>query len=105
MMAQAIRSSKLNLSNEISDIPNIRRDRERLTALCRPLPQVQVRKFRLVQRPASRTARANEIWGRIDMGADIQIGFDVVAAASVGYVLLAAAAPAERGGRRGSVSR
>ena len=32
MMAQAIRSSKLNLSNEISDIPNIRRDRDRLTA-------------------------------------------------------------------------
>jgi len=47
MMAQAIRSSKLNLSNEISDIPNIRRDRDRLTALRRPLPQVQVRKFRL----------------------------------------------------------
>jgi len=39
------------------------------------------------------------------MGADIQIGLDVVAAASVGYVLLAAAATAERGGRRGSVSR
>jgi len=39
------------------------------------------------------------------MGADIQIGLDVVAAASVGVALSAAAATAERGGRRGSVNR
>jgi len=38
------------------------------------------------------------------MRADIQIGLDVVASASVG-VALSAAATAERGGRRGSVSR